>query len=182
MALECKISLFVHISNFISIIKSQKKVNRVGSQEDRNKQPQQKSPKKTSAAIQQSAGAQKCSENKQEAVSSNYSGFRTTPEVEHFEMSDGKKRQKILPMPSHIGPKIRYWFDFLSFPFSRTCWLSGTDSFTWLDLNCCIVFNGTGNGIKVNRLPRLGRWRQYPAGRRERDPPRWRNPVKTRNR
>ncbi|MCI4379043.1 hypothetical protein PGIGA_G00223350 [Pangasianodon gigas] len=84
-----------------------KKVNKVGFQEDGNKQPQEKSPKKASAAVQQSAGAQKGSEKKQGALSSHYSGFRTKPEVEHVELGDGKKRQKILPMPSHIGPKIR---------------------------------------------------------------------------
>lgn len=101
-------SLFVYILNLISVIKLQKKVNRVGSQEDRRKQPQQKSPKKASAAGQQSSGAPKGSKKKQGALSSHYSGFRTTPEVEHVELGDGKKRQKILPMPSHTGPKIRY--------------------------------------------------------------------------
>ncbi|XP_027017817.2 RNA-binding protein 28 [Tachysurus fulvidraco] len=79
------------------------KVNSVGSQKDRSKQPWQKSPKKASAAVQQSAGTQK----NQAAPSGHYSGFRTTPEVEHVEVGDGKKRQKILPMPSHFGPKIR---------------------------------------------------------------------------
>lgn len=83
-------------------------MNRVGSQEDGSKQYQQRSPKKASAAVQQSAGAQKGSEKKEGALSSRYLGFRTTPEVEHVELGDGKKRQKILPMPSHLGPKIRY--------------------------------------------------------------------------
>ncbi|XP_030646630.1 RNA-binding protein 28 [Chanos chanos] len=36
-----------------------------------------------------------------------HSGFKTKPEVEHVEMEDGKKRQKVLPLPSHRGPKIR---------------------------------------------------------------------------
>lgn len=90
------------------MIKSQKKVNGVGSQEEGNMQPQQKSPKKASAAVRQPAGAQKGSEKKLGVLSSHYSGFRTTQEVEHIELSDGKKRQKILPMPSHFGPKIRY--------------------------------------------------------------------------
>lgn len=100
------VNLFV--SYLISMINSQKKGNRVGSQEDRSKKLQQKSPKESPSAGQQSAGAQKGSEKKQGALSSHYSGFRTTLEVEHVELSDGKKRQKILPMPSHTGPKIRY--------------------------------------------------------------------------
>ncbi|KAM9480880.1 RNA-binding protein 28 [Clarias gariepinus] len=84
-----------------------KKGNRVGSQEDRSKQPPQRSPKSVSAVVQKSAGAQKGSEKKPGALSTHFSGFRTNPEVEHIEAGDGKKRQKILPMPSHIGPKIR---------------------------------------------------------------------------
>ncbi len=37
-----------------------------------------------------------------------YTGFITKPEVEHVELKDGKKRPKVLNMPSHRGPKIRY--------------------------------------------------------------------------
>uniref|UniRef100_A0A673AKN4 RNA-binding protein 28 n=1 Tax=Sphaeramia orbicularis TaxID=375764 RepID=A0A673AKN4_9TELE len=36
-----------------------------------------------------------------------YSGFQTNPEVEHVDLENGKKRKKILPFPSHRGPKIR---------------------------------------------------------------------------
>ncbi|XP_039989749.1 RNA-binding protein 28 isoform X2 [Xiphias gladius] len=36
-----------------------------------------------------------------------YSGFQTNPEVEHVDLENGKKRKKVLPMPSHRGPKIR---------------------------------------------------------------------------
>jgi len=42
------------------------------------------------------------------AQESQYSGFMTKPEVEHVQTKDGKKRQKVLHMPSHRGPKIRY--------------------------------------------------------------------------
>lgn len=38
---------------------------------------------------------------------SQYTGFITKPEVEHVELKDGKKRPKVLNMPSHRGPKIR---------------------------------------------------------------------------
>ncbi|XP_053479479.1 RNA-binding protein 28 [Ictalurus furcatus] len=84
-----------------------KQVNRFGTLEGTSKQPQQKSPKKPSAAVQQSEEFQKGGKKIQGVLSSHYSGFRTTPEVEHVELGDGKKRQKILPMPSRIGPKIR---------------------------------------------------------------------------
>ncbi|GCC30743.1 hypothetical protein chiPu_0009197, partial [Chiloscyllium punctatum] len=36
-----------------------------------------------------------------------WSGFCTTPEVEEVELANGKKRKKVLPLPSHQGPKIR---------------------------------------------------------------------------
>ncbi|XP_070828199.1 RNA-binding protein 28 [Chaetodon trifascialis] len=36
-----------------------------------------------------------------------YSGFQTNPEVEHVELEKGQKRRKVLPLPSHRGPKNR---------------------------------------------------------------------------
>ncbi|XP_067861337.1 RNA-binding protein 28 [Heptranchias perlo] len=36
-----------------------------------------------------------------------WSGFHTKPEVEEVELANGKKRKKVLPLPSHRGPKIR---------------------------------------------------------------------------
>ncbi|XP_044050720.1 RNA-binding protein 28 [Siniperca chuatsi] len=36
-----------------------------------------------------------------------YFGFQTNPEVEHIDLENGKKRRKVLPLPSHRGPKIR---------------------------------------------------------------------------
>ncbi|XP_064807854.1 RNA-binding protein 28 [Oncorhynchus masou masou] len=36
-----------------------------------------------------------------------YAGFQTTPVLEHVELEDGKKRRKVLALPSHRGPKIR---------------------------------------------------------------------------
>ncbi|XP_055509262.1 RNA-binding protein 28 [Leucoraja erinacea] len=36
-----------------------------------------------------------------------WSGFCTKPEVEEVELANGKKRKKVLPLPSHRGPKIR---------------------------------------------------------------------------
>lgn len=39
--------------------------------------------------------------------STNWMGFQTKAEVEHVELPDGKKRRKVLALPSHRGPKIR---------------------------------------------------------------------------
>ncbi|KAM4553583.1 RNA-binding protein 28 [Fundulus diaphanus] len=42
-----------------------------------------------------------------EGQKKNYSGFLTKREIEHVELQNGKKRRKVLPLPSHRGPKIR---------------------------------------------------------------------------
>uniref|UniRef100_A0A3P9JG74 RNA binding motif protein 28 n=1 Tax=Oryzias latipes TaxID=8090 RepID=A0A3P9JG74_ORYLA len=36
-----------------------------------------------------------------------YSGFQTKAAVEHVDLKNGKKRKKVLPLPSHRGPKNR---------------------------------------------------------------------------
>uniref|UniRef100_A0A8D2LUB7 RNA binding motif protein 28 n=1 Tax=Varanus komodoensis TaxID=61221 RepID=A0A8D2LUB7_VARKO len=36
-----------------------------------------------------------------------WSGFQTRAEIEQVELPSGKKRRKVLPLPSHRGPKIR---------------------------------------------------------------------------
>ncbi|KAM4618578.1 RNA-binding protein 28 isoform 2-T2 [Polymixia lowei] len=46
-------------------------------------------------------------QNQNQKQGRQYSGFQTNPEVEHIELQDGKKRRKVLPLPSHRGPKIR---------------------------------------------------------------------------
>lgn len=46
-------------------------------------------------------------EQKRKAGSVTWSGFQTKAEVEQVELPDGKKRRKILALPSHRGPKIR---------------------------------------------------------------------------
>ncbi|XP_045711707.1 RNA-binding protein 28 isoform X2 [Phyllostomus hastatus] len=46
-------------------------------------------------------------ERKGRAGSASWSGFQTKAEVEHVELPDGKKRRKVLALPSHRGPKIR---------------------------------------------------------------------------
>lgn len=37
-----------------------------------------------------------------------WAGFQTKAEVEQVELPDGKKRRKVLALPSHRGPKIRW--------------------------------------------------------------------------
>lgn len=63
------------------------------------KQTPRKGP--TSSQHKEKAPAQ------QQRPGRSFSGFQTTPEVEYVELGDGKKRRKVLPMPSRRGPKIR---------------------------------------------------------------------------
>ncbi|XP_006146923.1 RNA-binding protein 28 isoform X2 [Tupaia chinensis] len=44
---------------------------------------------------------------KGKAGSASWTGFQTKAEVEQVELPDGKKRRKVLALPSHRGPKIR---------------------------------------------------------------------------
>ncbi|XP_066118323.1 RNA-binding protein 28 [Saccopteryx bilineata] len=46
-------------------------------------------------------------EQKGRAGSVSWAGFQTKAEVEQVELPDGKKRRKVLVLPSHRGPKIR---------------------------------------------------------------------------
>ncbi|KAF3819326.1 hypothetical protein GH733_013476 [Mirounga leonina] len=46
-------------------------------------------------------------EQKGKLRSSSWTGFQTKAEVEQVELPDGKKRRKVLVLPSHRGPKIR---------------------------------------------------------------------------
>ncbi|XP_042779815.1 RNA-binding protein 28 isoform X1 [Panthera onca] len=46
-------------------------------------------------------------EQKGKAHSTSWTGFQTKAEVEQVELPDGKKRRKVLVLPSHRGPKIR---------------------------------------------------------------------------
>uniref|UniRef100_A0A8C5LG18 RNA-binding protein 28 n=1 Tax=Jaculus jaculus TaxID=51337 RepID=A0A8C5LG18_JACJA len=46
-------------------------------------------------------------EQKGKVGSTSWTGFQTKAEVEQVELPDGKKRRKVLALPSHRGPKIR---------------------------------------------------------------------------
>ncbi|XP_069852801.1 RNA-binding protein 28 isoform X2 [Dipodomys merriami] len=46
-------------------------------------------------------------EQTRKEASTSWAGFQTKAEVEQVELPDGKKRRKVLVLPSHRGPKIR---------------------------------------------------------------------------
>uniref|UniRef100_A0A5F4WHH6 RNA-binding protein 28 n=1 Tax=Callithrix jacchus TaxID=9483 RepID=A0A5F4WHH6_CALJA len=46
-------------------------------------------------------------EQKRKTGSTSWTGFQTKAEVEQVELPDGKRRRKVLALPSHQGPKIR---------------------------------------------------------------------------
>ncbi|XP_042551946.1 RNA-binding protein 28 isoform X3 [Dipodomys spectabilis] len=46
-------------------------------------------------------------EQTRKVASTSWAGFQTKAEVEQVELPDGKKRRKVLVLPSHRGPKIR---------------------------------------------------------------------------
>lgn len=81
----------------------QKQAKKDGCQEGK---PQRSPGKKQSNSVQ--AGIMGNVGKQEKARGSKYAGFMTKPEAEQIELPDGKKRQKVLPMPSHSGPKIRY--------------------------------------------------------------------------
>ncbi|KAK7813851.1 hypothetical protein U0070_002501 [Myodes glareolus] len=51
--------------------------------------------------------SQASGEQKGKARPTSWTGFQTKAEVEQVELPDGKKRRKVLALPSHRGPKIR---------------------------------------------------------------------------
>ncbi|XP_055464082.1 RNA-binding protein 28 isoform X2 [Psammomys obesus] len=75
--------------------KPQKKQEELGKEQQRAAQ---------SATQEQSKAS---GEQKGKAGPTSWAGFQTKAEVEHVELPDGKKRRKVLALPSHRGPKIR---------------------------------------------------------------------------
>lgn len=76
-------------------------------------EPQQKHPEPREDPQQKAAQNHSQEQNKAppeqkgKAGSSSWAGFQTKAEVEQVELPDGKKRRKVLALPSHRGPKIR---------------------------------------------------------------------------
>lgn len=64
---------------------------------------------KQGKAVQSTTQDQSKAPGEQEgkASSTSWAGFQTKAEVEQVELPDGKKRRKVLALPSHRGPKIR---------------------------------------------------------------------------
>lgn len=63
--------------------------------------------KQQKAAHSHTQDRHKAPEQRGKAGSTSWAGFQTKAEVEQVELPDGKKRRKVLALPSHRGPKIR---------------------------------------------------------------------------
>ncbi|XP_075064622.1 RNA-binding protein 28 [Mixophyes fleayi] len=74
-----------------------------------NKAASNKTPPKRSypADVGNNLQGEKQEGNKGPSGPSTWSGFQTKEEIEHEKLPDGKKRRKVIHMPSHTGPKIR---------------------------------------------------------------------------
>uniref|UniRef100_A0A8C6QL35 RNA-binding protein 28 n=1 Tax=Nannospalax galili TaxID=1026970 RepID=A0A8C6QL35_NANGA len=63
--------------------------------------------KQQTAAPGHTEDASKACAKQKGKAGSTWTGFQTKAEVEQVELPDGKKRRKVLALPSHRGPKIR---------------------------------------------------------------------------
>ncbi|XP_065740202.1 RNA-binding protein 28 [Phocoena phocoena] len=97
----------------IKELRIQRSLQKAKSMSATGEQPQQEQPelgKKQQQKTAQNHMHQQSKapmEQKEKAGSVSWTGFQTKAEVEHVELSDGKKRRKVLVLPSHRGPKIR---------------------------------------------------------------------------
>ncbi|XP_016386291.1 RNA-binding protein 28, partial [Sinocyclocheilus rhinocerous] len=89
----------------IRLENSKKQLRKGSSQKEEQLPQQQQHSGKKKGPLRKGNAANVVKQEKEQG--SQYSGFMTKPEVEHVEMKDGKKRPKVLHMPSHRGPKIR---------------------------------------------------------------------------
>ncbi|XP_045432521.1 RNA-binding protein 28 isoform X4 [Pipistrellus kuhlii] len=99
-----------HINNNPEIYgpQKQKMKSRSTTGEPQQKQPEPREDPQQKAAQNHSQEPNKAPpEQKGKAGSSSWAGFQTKAEVEQVELPDGKKRRKVLALPSHRGPKIR---------------------------------------------------------------------------
>ncbi|XP_065795727.1 RNA-binding protein 28 [Muntiacus reevesi] len=93
----------------LRIQRSQQKVKSKPGTGDSQQVPPEPGKKQQQKAAQnhmQEQG-QASAQRKGPAGSVSWAGFQTQAEVEHVELPDGKKRRKVLALPSHRGPKIR---------------------------------------------------------------------------
>lgn len=92
-------------------LRMQRSLQKMGSKPGTSKpQKEQKELGKEQQRAAQSATQEQSKasgEQKGKAGPTSWAGFQTKAEVEHVELPDGKKRRKVLALPSHRGPKIR---------------------------------------------------------------------------
>ncbi|KAJ8783022.1 hypothetical protein J1605_009630 [Eschrichtius robustus] len=97
----------------IKELRIQRSLQKVKSRPATGEQPQQEQPELGKKQQQKTAQnhmhqqSKAPTEQEEKAGSVSWTGFQTTAEVEHVELSDGRKRRKVLVLPSHRGPKIR---------------------------------------------------------------------------
>ncbi|XP_004485172.2 RNA-binding protein 28 [Dasypus novemcinctus] len=76
--------------------------------DSQKEQPEPRKDQQQKAAQNHTQGQSTASpEQKRKKDSTSWTGFQTKAEVEQVELPDGKKRRKVLALPSHRGPKIR---------------------------------------------------------------------------
>ncbi|XP_037692165.1 RNA-binding protein 28 isoform X2 [Choloepus didactylus] len=86
----------------------QKMKSKSATGEPQKEQPKPREDQQQKAAQNHPRGKSKASpEQKGKMGSTLWTGFQTKAEVEQVELPDGKKRRKVLVLPSHRGPKIR---------------------------------------------------------------------------
>ncbi|KAG8524538.1 RNA-binding protein 28 [Galemys pyrenaicus] len=97
-----------HINNNPEVFGPQKQKVKSKSAAGEPQQAQELGKDKQKKAGQTHAQKQsKTPEQNGKAGSISWTGFQTKAEVEQVELPDGKKRRKVLVLPSHRGPKIR---------------------------------------------------------------------------
>ncbi|XP_017512974.1 RNA-binding protein 28 [Manis javanica] len=86
----------------------QKVKSKPSASEPQQKQPELRKDHQRKTAQNHTKAQSKASlEQKGKAGCISWTGFQTKAEVEQVELPDGKKRRKVLVLPSHRGPKIR---------------------------------------------------------------------------
>ncbi|ELK13879.1 RNA-binding protein 28 [Pteropus alecto] len=86
----------------------QKVISKSTTGEPQQERPESGKARQRKAAQDHTQEQSKASpEQKRKAGSISWTGFQTKAEVEQVELPDGKKRRKVLALPSHRGPKIR---------------------------------------------------------------------------
>ncbi|KAK2501203.1 hypothetical protein MC885_008679 [Smutsia gigantea] len=86
----------------------QKVKSKPSASEPQQKQPELGKDQQRKTAQNHTKAQSKASlEQKGKAGCISWTGFQTKAEVEQVELPDGKKRRKVLVLPSHRGPKIR---------------------------------------------------------------------------